>query len=210
MYFREKGENELRRIKAAIETVDEKESTAVRFKAENVFGVPVTLNPEYADRRVLVVPEPLSFGGVDVLPPVRLDGLREALARFGVTVVTESLEGLGEALVDGSKGEAFSALGELRKLFREFKSNPLSAKELRGKEPADPYAREMRDRARRFKGDFYERLARFIADHPGLDYRDYWDADNRPYAKQWPEYRRAVKRAKELKGDDNDALHDAR
>jgi len=73
--------------------------------------------------------------------------------------------------------------------------------EFRGKEPADDSKRDMRDRARRFKSDFYERLARFIANHPALTYRDYWDADNRPYTKQWPEYRKAVKRAKELSAE---------
>jgi hypothetical protein len=42
-------------------------------------------------------------------------------------------------------------------------------------------------------------LAEFIADHPSLSYRDYWDADGRPYEKQWPEYRAAVRRVKEMK-----------
>ena len=42
-------------------------------------------------------------------------------------------------------------------------------------------------------------LAEFISAHPPTDYKDYWDADGRPYEKQWPEYRKAVKRAKEMK-----------
>lgn len=40
----------------------------------------------------------------------------------------------------------------------------------------------------------------FIAEHPALTYKDYWDADHRPYERQWPEYRAAVKRAKDIRG----------
>jgi len=54
--------------------------------------------------------------------------------------------------------------------------------------------------AKRFKEDFYIRLAEFIADNPQLSYKDYWDADGRPYEKQWPEYRAAVKMAKSIRG----------
>ena len=196
-------------ITVAIETIDEKRDTVeLRTVLESTFGVRPVLNAEYADTMLLVAPEPMDAWGGDVLPPVRLSALKAALEPFGVTVVSPS--SLSETLENGAQAPTVNALKELRKLFREFKSNPLHEVEFRGKEPADPAKRELRNRARVYKRDFYENLARFIADHPALTYKDYWDADGRPYTKQWPEYRRAVKRAKELKGDDNDALHDAR
>ena len=55
---------------------------------------------------------------------------------------------------------------------------------------ADPDRRARKERAKRF----YE----FIATNPDLTYKDYWDADHRPYEKQWPEYRAAVRRVKEM------------
>ena len=85
-------------------------------------------------------------------------------------------------------------------MFREFKSNPLSNISLRGKDPKDPVKLQRKAGAKRFKEDFYTRLAEFIAANPGLSYKDYWDADHRPYEKQWPEYRKAVKRAKDIRG----------
>ena len=83
-------------------------------------------------------------------------------------------------------------------MFREFKSNPLHNVSLRGKDPADPSRLERKLKAKRFKEDFYARLSDFIAENPGLTYKDYWDADRRPYERQWPEYRAAVKRVKEM------------
>lgn len=196
-------------ITVAIETIDEKlDAMELRTVLESTFGVRPVLNAEYADTMLLVTPEPMDAWGGDVLPPVRLSALKAALEPFGVSVVSPS--SLAETLENGAQAPTVNALKELRTLFREFKSNPLYNVEFRGKEPADPYKRELRARARSYKRDFYENLARFIADHPALAYKDYWDADGRPHTKQWPEYRRAVKRAKELKGDDNDALHDAR
>lgn len=193
-------------IKVAIETLDGGPYTvAVRADTESSFGVRTVLNAEYADAMLLVVPEPMDGWNGDVLPPVRLSELKRALEPFGVTVVTPS--SLSETLENGEQAPTVNALKELRKLFREFKSNPLHDVEFRGKEPADPAKRELRRRARAHKDGFYEDLAAFIAEHPALTYKDYWNADHRPYERQWPEYRRAVKRAKELKGDDNDALH---
>ena len=187
-------------ITVAIETIDEKlDVKDVRIETETTTGVRTVLNAEYADKLVLIAPEPMDGWNGDVLPPVRLSTLRAALEPLGVTVVTPST--LFDAITAGPHGPTVNALKELRTLFREFKSNPLSRVEFRGKEPADDSKRDMRDRARRFKSDFYERLARFIANHPALTYRDYWDADNRPYTKQWPEYRKAVKRAKELSAE---------
>lgn len=182
-------------ITVAVETIDEKfDAKDIRIGIETTIGVRTVLNAEYADRLILVAPEPEDDG---TLPRVRLSALKAALEPLGVTVTTPTA--VSNALTTGPHGSTVCALKELRTLFREFKSNPLNRVEVRGKEPADPSKRDLRNRARAFKSDFYERLARFIADHPGLSYRDYWDADGRSYAKQWPEYRRAVKRAKEMR-----------
>lgn len=186
-------------ISVAIETIDGKlDANALRIETEMTVGVRPVLNPEYADELVLVAPEPMAEWNGDILPPVRLSVLKAALKRLGVTVVTPST--LIGALEENDGTGAVCALKELRKLFREFKSNPLHDVEVRGKEPADPSKRDLRARAKEFKNRFYEDLARFIADHPGLSYKDYWDADRRPYEKQWPEYRKAVKRAKDIRG----------
>lgn len=193
-------------ITVAIETIDENlDAPALRAAAVETHGVRAVLNAEYADKLILVTPEPSHDG---TLPRVRLSDLKTALEPFGVTVVAPT--SVSDALTSGPHGSVVCALKKLRKLFRDFKSNPLHDVEIRGKEPADPAKRELRARARAYKRDFYEDLARFISKHPTIAYRDYWDADHRPYERQWPEYRRAVKRAKELKGDDNDALRDAR
>lgn len=194
-------------IKVAIETIDENlDAPALRAAAAETYGVRAVLNAEYADRLILVTPEPSHDG---TLPRVRLSSLKAALEPFGVAVATPTV--VSEALTAGPRGETVNALKALRKLFRDFKSNPLHDVEIRGKEPADEFKRNLRAQARAHKKSFYEDLAAFIAAHPALTYRDYWDADHRPYERQWPEYRRAVKRAKELKGgDDNDTLHDAR
>lgn len=198
-------------IKVAIEAADENlRPPSIRAEVERACGVRITLSSEFANRMMLVVPESMVIAGEAFLPPVRLSELKAALARFGVTVATPSTAVDALSDPDSPHGEEINALRELRRLFREFKSNPLHDVELRGKEPADPVKRELRARARAYKDDFYEGLAAFIADHPALAYKDYWDADRRPYERQWPEYRRAVKRAKELKGEDDDALHDAR
>jgi len=114
-----------------------------------------------------------------------------------VLVATPST--LCDALCNSSVDEAAAPRKRLRLMFREFKSNPLSSVDLRGKDPVDPLKRERKARAKRFKEDFYESLSDFIAENPGLTYKDYWDADGRPYEKQWPEYRAAVRRAKEMK-----------
>ena len=184
-------------ITVAIETIDEKlDARDVRIKTEMTAGVRPVLSSEYADELVLVAPEPMAEWNGDVLPPVRLSVLKAALKHLGVTVVTPST--LISTLEENDGTGAVCALKELRTLFRDFKSNPLYNVEFRGKEPADPAKRELRARARAYKDGFYEDLAAFIADHPALTYRAYWDADHRPYERQWPEYRRAVKRAKEI------------
>lgn len=194
-------------ITVAIETIDEKlDAKDVRVETEMTAGVRPVLNAEYADKLILVTPEPMDEWNGDVLPPVRLSALRKALEPLGVTVVTPST--LISTLVENDDTGAVNALKELRKLFREFKSNPLHDVEIRGKEPADEFKRNLRAQAKAFRNQFYEDLAVFISKHPALTYRDYWDADRRPYNKQWPEYRRAVQRAKKLKGDDT--LYDAR
>lgn len=176
----------MKRIAVAIEVADENlDAQDLRMQAETEYGVRIVLNPNYADRMVLVfstpAPEPLCA----------------ALKAFGVTAATP--ESLCDILCDPAVDEAASAKRRLRLMFREFKSNPLYSVSLRGKDPADPDKLQRKLRAKRFKEDFYERLAEFIAAHPGLTYRDYWDADRRPYEKQWPEYRKAVKRVKEMK-----------
>lgn len=176
----------MKRISVAIEVADEKlDAQALRVRAETEYGARIVLNPNYADRMVLLFPAP---------PP---RALTMALKAFGVTVAAP--ESLCDVLCDPSVDEAASAKKRLMLMFREFKSNPLSKVDLRGKDPADPSRLRRKLRAKRFKEAFYEDLAEFIAANPQLSYRDYWDADGRPYEKQWPEYRKAVRRVKEMK-----------
>lgn len=187
----------MKRIAVAIEVADENLCAQdLRMQAEMEFGVRIVLNPNYADRMILVVPN----------TPTENTTLKEALERFGVTTATPST--LCDALCDPAADPSASPRKRLRLMFREFKSNPLSRVNLRGKDPADPSKRARKEHAKRFKESFYESLSEFIAANPGLSYKDYWDADGRPYEKQWPEYRKAVKRAKEMRQDD-DALYDA-
>lgn len=175
----------MKRIAVAIEVADENlDAEALRVRAETEYGVRIVLNPRYADKTILVVPTP---------DPT----LEAALERFEVLVATPS--SLPLVLCDPKVDPTARPRRRLRLMFREFKSNPLSGISLRGKEPADPLKRGRKARAKRFKEDFYSRLAEFIADNPQLSYKDYWDADGRPYEKQWPEYRAAVRRAKEMK-----------
>lgn len=192
----------MKRINVAIEVADENLcAQELRSQTAEEYGVRIVLNSGYADRMVLVVPE--SNDGL--LPPVRLGTLRAALASFGVAVATPST--VDDVLCDNSQLSEeedgtrleLPARRELRTMFREFKSNPLYHVSLRGKDPADPDRRARKLRAKRFKEAFYERLSRFIADHPSIPYTAYWDADGRPRDKQWPEYRAAVKRAKDIK-----------
>lgn len=186
-------------IKVAIEAADENlRPPSIRAEVERTCGVRITLSSEFANRMMLVVPESMDIAGEAFLPPVRLTALKAALARFGVTVATPSTAVDALSDPDSPHGEAINALRELRRLFREFKSNPLHDVELRGKEPADPVKRERKMRAKRFKAAFYDELAAFIAKHPSLPYTAYWDADGRPRDKQWPEYRAAVKAAKDM------------
>lgn len=192
----------MKRINVAIEVVDEN-LCAQELQADiaEEYGVRMVLNSGYADKLLLVVPEPDRDGS---LPPVRLDALRAALAKFGVAVATPST--VDDVLCDTQPvygaGDGITldipAHKELKNMFRGFKSNPLSQVELRGKEPADPVKRERKMRAKRFKAAFYDELAVFIAKHPSLPYTAYWDADGRPRDKQWPEYRAAVKAAKDI------------
>ena len=184
-------------IKVAIEAADENlRPPSIRAEVERTCGVRITLSSEFANRMMLVVPESMDIAGEAFLPPVRLTALKAALARFGVTVATPSTAVDALSDPDSPHGEVINALRELRRLFREFKSNPLHDVDLRGKDPADPVKRERKMRAKRFKADFYDELATFIAKHPSLPYTAYWDADGRPRDKQWPEYRAAVKAAK--------------
>ena len=177
----------MKRIATAIEVTDENLcAQELRARAELEYGVRIVLNPNYADRMILIFP--------DDVPPT----LKEALKRFGVTTATPS--SLCDALCDPSADPSASARKRLRLMFREFKSNPLYQVSLRGKDPADPDRRARKERAKRFKEAFYESLSEFIAANPDLTYKDYWDADRRPYEKQWPEYRAAVKRVKEMSG----------
>lgn len=192
----------MKRISVAIEVADENiDAQSIRADVAEDYGVRTVLNPAYADRLVLVVPEPDDDGN---LPLVRLDSLTQALEKFGIATATPSA--VDDALAgtpantDGDDGLEMPVRRELRSMFREFKSNPLHSVSLRGKDPADPDKLARKNRAKRFKEDFYERLAEFIADHPSLSYKDYWDADGRPYEKQWPEYRAAVRRVKEMSG----------
>lgn len=187
----------MKRIAVAIEVADENlNAQSMRADVESEYGVRIVLNSNYADKAVLILPEPMRVDGEEVLPPVRIDALKAALTSLGVATATPST--LDDALLSGAERDGVSARKRLRLMFREFESNPLSGVDLRGKDPADPSKRARKERAKRFKEDFYERLAEFIADHPGLSYRDYWDADGRPYERQWPEYRKAVRRAKEM------------
>ena len=175
----------MERITVAIEVADENlDPEALRARAETEYGVRIVLNPRYANALVLVVstPDP---------------ALEAALERFGVRLATPST--LPLVLCDPKTDPTAMPRRRLRLMFREFKSHPLSKISLRGKDPKDPAARNLKLRAKRFKEGFYERLAEFIADNPGLSYKDYWDADGRPYERQWPEYRAAVRRAKEIK-----------
>lgn len=178
----------MKRITVAIEVADENLCAQdLRVRAETEYGVRIVLNPNYADMLVLVVPD-----------SERTDALEAALERFGVTMATPS--SLCDVLCDPAADPSASPRKRLRLMFREFKSNPLSHVDLRGKDPADPDRRARKLRAKRFKEAFYASLAEFIAANPGLSYKDYWDADRRPYEKQWPEYRAAVKMAKDIRG----------
>lgn len=188
----------MKRISVAIEVADENLcAQELRANIAEEYGLRTVLNSVYADKALLIVPEPMKAGDEEFLPPVRINTLKAALTALGVAVATPST--LDDALLSGAEQDNVSARKRLRLMFREFKSNPLSSVDLRGKDPADPSKRARKERAKRFKEDFYERLAEFIADHPSLSYRDYWDADGRPYEKQWPEYRKAVKAAKGMK-----------
>ena len=180
----------MKRISVAIEVADENLCAQdLRVRAEMEYGVRIVLNPNYADRLVLVVPD-----------GERTDALVAALGNLGVAVATPS--SLCDALCDPAEDPTAAPRKRLRLMFREFKSNPLSSVDLRGKDPADPDKRARKLRAKRFKEAFYASLAEFIAANPGLSYKDYWDADRRPYEKQWPEYRAAVKMAKDIRGRD--------
>lgn len=179
----------MKRITVAIEVADENLCAQdLRVRAETEYGVRIVLNPNYADKMVLVVPD----------APAENTTLRKALRGFGVTLATPS--SLCDALCDPTEDPSATPRKRLRLMFREFKSNPLSHIDLRGKDPADPDKRARKLRAKRFKEAFYTSLAEFIAANPGLSYKDYWDADRRPYEKQWPEYRAAVKMAKDIRG----------
>ena len=182
----------MKRITVAIEVADENLCAQdLRVRAETEYGVRIVLNPRYADRLVLIVSDDAH---TDV------GALGAALKGFGVLVATP--DSLGDVLCDPQVDPTASPRKRLMLMFREFKSNPLSSVDLRGKDPKDPDKRARKLRAKRFKEDFYIRLAEFIADNPGLSYKDYWDADGRPYEKQWPEYRAAVRRAKDIRGKD--------
>lgn len=179
----------MKRIAVAIEVADENLCAQdLRVRAEMEYGVRIVLNSAYADKMVLVVPDDA---------PVETATMEAALGNFGVLVATPS--SLCDVLCGPAVDEMASPRKRLRLMFREFKSNPLYQVSLRGKDPADPDRRARKERAKRFKEAFYESLSEFISTHPGLSYKDYWDADGRPYEKQWPEYRKAVKRAKEMK-----------
>ena len=178
----------MKRITVAIEVADENLCAQnLRMQAEMEYGVRIVLNPNCADRLVLVVPDTSAENAT----------MKKALERFGVAMATPA--SLCDVLCDPVSDPTASPRKRLRLMFREFKSNPLSRVDLRGKDPADPDKRARKERAKRFKETFYDSLSEFIAANPGLSYKDYWDADHRPYEKQWPEYRAAVKRAKEMK-----------
>lgn len=189
----------MKRISVAIEVADENlDAQELRADVENEYGVRIVLNSNYADKALLVVPEPMRVGSEEFLPPVRIATLKAALTSLGVAIATPS--SLDDAMLSGAEQDNVSARKRLRLMFREFKSNPLSSVDLRGKDPADPDKRARKLRAKLFKEAFYTSLAEFIAANPGLSYKDYWDADRRPYEKQWPEYRAAVKMAKDIRG----------
>lgn len=172
----------MKRIAVAIEVADENlDAEALRVRAETEYGVRIVLNPRYADKMILVVP---------TLDPT----LEAALERFEVLVATPS--SLPLVLCNSQVDPTAMPRRRLRLMFREFKSNPLSKISLRGKDPKDPVKLARKRQAKRFKEAFYESLSDFIAENPGLTYKDYWDADGRPYEKQWPEYRAAVRRVK--------------
>lgn len=186
----------MKRINVAIEVADENlDAQALRAQAELEYGVRIVLTPEYADKMVVVVS--------DDVPPVRIASLKAALARFGVALATPSTfaAALEHGADDNGEGLDLTARKRLRLMFREFKSNPLYKVSLRGKDPADPAKLQRKLRAKRFKEDFYESLAVFIADHPSIPYTAYWEADGRPREKQWPEYRAAVRTAKMIRAD---------
>lgn len=189
----------MKRIAVAIEVADENlDAQELRADVENEYGVRIVLNSNYADKALLIVPELMQIGSRGFLPPVRYSSLKAALEALGVAIATPS--SLDDALLSGAEQDNISARKRLRLMFREFKSNPLSSVDLRGKDPADPSKLARKLRAKRFKEEFYTSLSEFIAANPGLSYKDYWDADRRPYEKQWPEYRAAVKRAKDIRG----------
>lgn len=178
----------MKQTTVAIEVADENLCAQdLRVRAEMEYGARIVLTPNYADKLVLVVPD----------APTENTTLKKALKRFGVTIATPST--LCDVLCDPAQDPSASPRRRLRLMFREFKSNPLHQVDLRGKDPADPDRRARKLRAKRFKEAFYEDLAEFIAANPRLTYKDYWDADGRPYEKQWPEYRAAVKRSKEMR-----------
>lgn len=178
----------MKRISVAIEVADEKlNAQDLRVRAETEYGVRIVLNPNYADRMLLIVPDDTHD----------IESMEAALSRFGVSVATPS--SLCDALCDPEVDPSAAPRKRLRLMFREFKSNPLHDVDLRGKDPADPAKRARKERAKRFKRAFYDALAEFIAENPQLGYKDYWDADRRPYDKQWPEYRAAVKTAKGMR-----------
>lgn len=178
----------MKRITVAIEVADERlNAQDLRVRAETEYGVRIVLNPNYADRMLLIVPDDTHD----------IESMEAALTRFGVSVATPS--SLCDALCDPEVDPSAAPRKRLRLMFREFKSNPLHDVDLRGKDPADPDRRARKLRAKRFKEAFYDALAEFIAENPQLSYKDYWDADHRPYEKQWPDYRKAVKRAKGMK-----------
>lgn len=180
----------MKRISVAIEVADEKlDAQDLRVRAETEYGVRIVLNPNYADRMLLIVPDDMEAFAVGQL--------ETALSRFGVSVATPS--SLCDALCDPEVDPSAAPRKRLRLMFREFKSNPLHDVDLRGKDPADPDKLARKRRAKRFKEAFYDALAEFIAENPQLGYKDYWDADRRPYDKQWPEYRKAVKASKGMK-----------
>lgn len=181
----------MKRISVAIEVADERlNAQDLRVRAEMECGARIVLNPNYADRMLLIVPDDTNAFAVE--------HLETALGRFGVCLATPS--SLCDALCDPAADPEAPARKRLALMFREFKSNPLYKVSLRGKDPADPVKLQRKLRAKRFKEAFYDDLAEFIAENPRLTYRDYWDADGRPYEKQWPEYRAAVKRVKEMSG----------
>lgn len=188
----------MKRITVAIEVADENlDAHELCANIAEEYGVRTVLNSVYADKALLIVPEPTRVGEEEILPPVRIATLKAALEALGVALATPST--LDDALLSGVERDNISARKRLRLMFREFKSNPLSHVDLRGKDPADPSKQARKERAKRFKEAFYEDLTEFISAHPDLTYKDYWDADGRPYEKQWPEYRAAVRRVKEMK-----------